>query len=109
MTNHSLTNYERAQRATLECLLQSGFPGAVNHLLGDPRSTNRVRQILCYLSETTLQTNGERLRQAMGDDEIAGLGWILQSCSEALGLIEELERQERAANAANVSQLNYSA
>lgn len=105
---HEPTDYEKAQQAALECLCQTRYTGAVNHLLEDPPSTNRVRQILCFLSEVTLQAPEESFSEAMTHDATEGLGWILRSCHEALGLIEGitgLQYDRRTAEGAKVSRL----
>lgn len=74
----------------------------INHLLEDSISTSRVQHILAFLSEVSLQNDHEDFCNAMTRDAMQGLGWILQSCHQALALQEELmgrERQKRAVRA----------
>ena len=71
--------------------------GLVNHLLEDAISTNRVRQVLAFLSEITLQMGSHRFHEAMNgtDDAVEGLGWILRSCHEALEILQDINATER--------------
>lgn len=67
----------------------------LNHLLEDRHSTSRVQHVLAFLAETALQIDEKDFSNAMTEDAVQGLGWILRSCHEALALHEELASRER--------------
>lgn len=66
-------------------------PGAVNPYLEDAPCPARVQQSLEFVSEVFLHGgygDGEHVVQDMSADALEGLGWILRSCYESLGLLE---------------------
>ncbi len=69
--------------------------GRVNPLLEDDISTNRVRQVIAFLAEVTLQIGGDKFQNVVSDDATEGLGWILRSCDQALAILEDIRYAER--------------
>ena len=75
----------------------------VNPLLGDRDSTDRVRQVIAFLAEITLQIGGEQFVEAMTKDATEGMGWILHSCDRALATLEDIGNAERKKELREVS------
>ena len=90
------TTREKAVKAVLEHCEDSRGLGAWNHLLEDELSTNRVRQVIAFLAEITLEIGGRRFSDAMTNDALEGLGWILRWCHEALGTLEDIQDKAHA-------------
>ncbi len=94
-----MSDYETIREKALKAVLEQDDYGrglgALNHLLEDQLSTNRVRQVIAFLSDVTLQVNGRGFRDAMTEDAVEGLGWILRSCHEALAILEDIRNATR--------------
>lgn len=71
-------------------------PGAINPYLEDAPCPARVQQSLEFVSEVFLhgcEGDGDHVVQNFSADALEGLGWILRSCHEALGLLEAMRVQ----------------